>query len=430
MTSLREGIRRLPRFPLDRTVNVSDVAQFVGMPRPISVRAQIDRLNSIPESVPFHQTIETGAALGGELDLVLRNDGSYTFSGFMRATGFPSFTYRLVAIVRSSNNQVTVVAPHSGEVFGTDTPGDRQDTWNEVATDPDQMKQIRNIWPDISGGTMVVNRSSELSGVLDAAVDIVKDVAELFLAAETLGVGVAVCLVVGSELNRAGVTLLGLGGVVGLGVVGGVVYIFGPGAIIPAIVLGVAVGEIVDAMVHLRSLRDDEIAFARQVFGDSLDFGRIRVTNLSGLGGRAFTTPTVDGTILLNLGNSADAPAVAVFPRAYPVAGQILIHELVRAWQIEHASLADGYIPGLMCTGILNQTVVSDAKTQTGPAALRAIHAGDGPGVLGACHGNGFSGVVGESATGPGVSGSSTSFRGRRCEDASRARRAAGHPCR
>lgn len=63
--------------------------------------------------------------------------------------------------------------------------------------------------------------------------------------------------------------------------------------------------------------------------------------------------------------------------------------------------------PGV--SGSSTSSVGVDAKTQTGPAALRAIHAGDGPGVLGACHGNGFAGVVGESATGPGVSGSSTS---------------------
>jgi hypothetical protein len=276
----------------------------------------------------------------------------------MRATGFPSFSFRVIAVIRSASNQVTLAAQHSGEVFGFDTPGDRQNNWNEVSTDPNQMKFIRNIWPDISGGNMVVSRSSELSGVLGTAVDVVKDVAEFFVVAETLGVGFAVCLVVGSELNQAGVSLPGLGGVGGLGVAGGVVYIFGPSAIIPAIILGVAAGEIVDAMVHLRRLHDDEVAFARQVFGDSLDFTRIRVTNLSGLGARAFTTPTVDGTTLVNLGNAADAPLVAASP-AYPVAGQLLIHELTHAWQIQHASLEDGYVPGLMCAGILNQTVVS-----------------------------------------------------------------------
>src|SRR5437868_5524795 len=63
--------------------------------------------------------------------------------------------------------------------------------------------------------------------------------------------------------------------------------------------------------------------------------------------------------------------------------------------------------PGV--SGSSTSSVGVDAKTQSGPAALRAIDAGDGPGVLGACHGNGFAGVFGESATGPGVSGSSTS---------------------
>jgi hypothetical protein len=367
MRSLRGGIRRVPRFPLDRTLNVSDVAQFVRIERPISVAALTTRLDSLPDSVPFHSTIVTGAALGGEVDITLKSDGSHTFSGFMRATGLPSFSFRVVAVVRSASGQVMVVAQHSGKVFGSDTPGDRQNNWNETGTDRDQVKLIRNVWPDISGGTMVVTRSSELAGVLGTAVDVITDVAEFFVGAVTLGVGPAVCLVVGSELNRAGVSLPGLGGVVGLGVVGGVVYIWGPSAIVAAIVAGVVVGEIVDAMVKIRRLRDDEVAFARQVFGDSLDFDRIRLTNLSGLSARPFTTPTVDGTILLNVGNAFDEPTLAVFPNSgHPVPGQMLIHELTHAWQIEHASFEDGFVPGWMCAGILNQTVISNPY-QYGP---------------------------------------------------------------
>ncbi len=74
--------------------------------------------------------------------------------------------------------------------------------------------------------------------------------------------------------------------------------------------------------------------------------------------------------------------------------------------------------PGV--SGASTSSVGMDAKSQSGPAALRAVHAGNGPGVLGVsrgnaegihgiCEGSGFSGVFGESATGPGVSGSSTS---------------------
>jgi hypothetical protein len=360
MSSLRSGIRKLPRFPPGETINVSDVAQFVGMEVPVSIKNLIGRLDQLTDSVTFHNNIETGAALGGHVDLTLNSDGRYTFSGSMRATGFPSFSFRIVAIVRSASGQVTLAAQHSGRVLGTDTPGQRDNNWNEVGTDKDQMKVIRNVWPDISGGAMVESHSSELVGVLGTIVDVVKDIGEFFVVAETLGVGLALYVTAGSELSRVGVSLPGLGGVVGLGVVGGVVFIFGPFATVPALVLGVAAGAIVDAMVKIRSLSDGEVAFARQVFGDSLNYDRVRLTNLSGLARRAFTAPTVDGTILVNIGNAFDAPSVAVFPGNYPVPGQILIHELTHAWQIQHASLEDGFIPGLMCQGILNQTVVSN----------------------------------------------------------------------
>jgi hypothetical protein len=59
-----------------------------------------------------------------------------------------------------------------------------------------------------------------------------------------------------------------------------------------------------------------------------------------------------------------------------------------------------------------------DAKSDNGPAALRAVHAGEGPGVLGEARNNGvigrstgtkgFAGVFGESTGGPGVSAHST----------------------
>jgi len=128
-------------------------------------------------------------------------------------------------------------------------------------------------------------------------------------------------------------------------------------------------------MVKIRSLdtgdtapHGDETGFARAVFGDSLDFNRIRVTNLSGFGTRAFTTPTIDGTILLNIGNAYDSPTTSVDPpHGYVFEGQILIHELTHAWQIQHTSLADGYIPGLLCQGIYNQEVTGRAAYQYGP---------------------------------------------------------------
>ena len=71
--------------------------------------------------------------------------------------------------------------------------------------------------------------------------------------------------------------------------------------------------------------------------------------------------------------------------------------------------------PGV--SGSSATSVGVDAKSANGPAALRAVHAGDGPGVLGASKFNGvlgrssgetgFAGVRGEATGGPGVSGES-----------------------
>ena len=125
----------------------------------------------------------------------------------------------------------------------------------------------------------------------------------------------------GPELQNAGLSVPGIGGVVGLTIVAGTAVILGPLAIVPAIVIGVAAGALVDSMIHLRELTEDEKNFARTVYGDTIDFGPVRITNLSGFGTRPFTAPTIDGTILVNLGNSADSPLTAVFPKSYPARG-------------------------------------------------------------------------------------------------------------
>ena len=366
MTSLRASIATLQQYPPEATLNVSDVYKFLLMERPVSLNALVAKIASLPESVPFHSTIVTGTAMGGQVSITLNRNGSYRFRGFMRATGIPSFSFRVGAVVRSASGQVTVAAQHSGKVFGTDTPGDRQDNWDEVITDPQKTRLIRALWPDISGGTMVVSRSSELSGVLGTATDIVTDVAKFFVAAQTLGASLAICLVIGSELGDAGVDVPGMGGVVGLGIVAGSLFIWGPLAIGPAIILGVAAGAVVDAMVKIRRLSPSEEDVARDVFGDSLDFDRIRLTNLSGIDTRPFTIPTVDNTILINIGNSFDSPATAVFLNK-PVEGQLLIHELTHAWQIQHASLETGYVPGWLCEGIREQVFIGTVAYNYGP---------------------------------------------------------------
>ncbi len=362
MSSLREAIRTSPRFP-NGTLNVSEVAAWLHMEqRPVSVRAVGTRMRNLPERIDFRQSIVTGAALGGEARYELHRDGTYRYSGFMRATGLPSFDFSVAAILRSADGRVQIADQHSGEVFGFDTPGPRQENWNKPGDVQDTIKFIRNAWPDISTCTMEIRRSSELAGVLGVAGDVIKGLVGIFVLAQAVGPGLAVCLIAGAELRGAGAGLPGLGGVVGLAIVAGSVVIFGPGSLVPAIIVGVAVGAAVDSLVDVRELRPDEREFADRVFDGSIDYDKVRITNLLGIGGRAFVAPALDGTILLNLGDAAGSPLQRHGGDTYPRDGQLFIHELTHAWQLQHTRFDDGYVPGWICNGAV------DSGYDPGPA--------------------------------------------------------------
>ncbi len=125
-----------------------------------------------------------------------------------------------------------------------------------------------------------------------------------------------------------------------------------------------AIGAVTNALIKFRPLNSTEIAFARQVFGNSPPYQDVVITNLAGLGDRAFTAPGVDGKTYLNIGRAYDNP-LGTGGNAYPKPGQLLIHELTHAWQIAHT----GSLPGLMCSGMVNQAnfILGDNVYQYGP---------------------------------------------------------------
>lgn len=336
---------------------VSEVAAYVGLGRPTSVRDLIGTISAMPESCDLAQEIVTGAALGGEVRVRLGRDGSYRFSGRMRATGFTSHTYRITAIVRRPDGVAAVAFSHSGTVYGSDTPGDREDRWEEIGNDPQRMQVVRNLWPQqLAGGTLEVTRSSELAGVLGAAEDVLKVVVTFLAIAYTAGAGVAAVATLGSEIgDAADVDMPTWGGIAGLGVVAGGLVIWGPLAIGPAFLAGVAVGTVVESMIEVRRVRPEAQAFAVGVFGNTIDFTDVRLTSFVGVGGRPFVAPTFDGTILVNLGDGAclESPTTCT-TKNYPKPGQLFIHELTHVWQLQHRRLDDGWAPGWLCERIFD----------------------------------------------------------------------------
>jgi hypothetical protein len=105
-------------------------------------------------------------------------------------------------------------------------------------------------------------------------------------------------------------------------------------------------------MARVRGLTGEEIDFATTVFGPTIDWPRVRLTTVSGTRGRAFTVPTPTRRILINIGRAAHAEPLTFRTDRYPAPGQLLIHELAHAWQIEHCTwsgrwLYDGIVTQL-----------------------------------------------------------------------------------
>lgn len=329
-------------------VSTRALAQMVNLPSPVSLSQLIDALMA---PVSFHADITTpaGTALGGTVDITLFGDGRYSFNVHMHDSGFDPYTFRVRCAVQAPGG-VTVLFQTSGHTdgFGSNPFGhvNRNFDHNEVG----QNLMVKEYWLDLRASSMSVSKSYEDAGALHTIEDIAKDLLGFLVADVTFGAGLALVIAASAELaDSLDTSFAGPGGLVGVAVAGGVVWVFGPSAIIAAVVAGVAAGAITDAMIKHRQLSSEEYRFASTVFGDTLPpRERIYVTNLSHGGGRKYTWPNLDGSIVLNLNDAFDDP-MNYASSGYTTKGQVFIHELAHAWQIQTKS----FIPGVLCKAVL-----------------------------------------------------------------------------
>src|SRR6516162_8913464 len=348
MKSFRDALKKAGMS--DPPLSGRRLASWYGLNPPISLIRLVEAAQT-PAEVTFHGDVVTpsGTALGGWVEMTLRSNGTYTFKGHMHDSGWDPYDFRVRAVVSTPN--LVVAAQRSGHTDGTGSAPlghpNRDCDWQEDGSDP----RIETFWPEVRQGTMSVSKSYEDVGVLKAVEDIVADFLG-FVAADVLGsrpLGLA--LVIGSELGK--VTGLKWGDptiLVGVAEVAGIIAVFGPGALIPAV--GVAIAT---APNH-RRLTQAEIDFAGSVFCDTLPIDRIMLTDLTGLGGRRFTFPNVDGDILVNLGTAYSDP-MHYTKVNHSTQGQLLIHELVHTWQIANS----WFVPGWVCEGVGAQMQGSSA---------------------------------------------------------------------
>jgi len=304
-----------------------------------------------------------GTAFGGQVSVDLWADGSWRTHFEMRSTSiFEPFDYDVRAYVTAPNFP-TLVFRHTGHCppNGHSIPPDESGVIPYVAMYWDRLK---------AGHQFAINKDYSVGGVLGTVADIFDEIAQLFGAAA----GAAFGVVIGVTKDAIGWLGATLGPGVTIGVFGGTIVFavsaalgIGIGA---AALVGTAAAVVIcvvtDLLTSTRPLADAERALAERVFGDTLPLDDIRLTSFGGAGGRGFTARGIDGKIYVNLGDTFSNPLGVSKHYTYP--GQLLIHELTHAWQIEH-----NFLPPLMCSMVVtdvDNTLLDDQYLYGPPGPL------------------------------------------------------------
>jgi hypothetical protein len=98
--------------------------------------------------------------------------------------------------------------------------------------------------------------------------------------------------------------------------------------------VGLVSASFLPSLPTTRSLTSAEETIARSVYGSSIDFSSVLISDKTGLGGRAFVL-----TIANPFGNAVQIMNVGVAPSR-----NTLIHELAHVWQSQHHSSSTRYM--------------------------------------------------------------------------------------
>jgi len=293
-----------------------------------------------PEEITFTDQVLTpsGTALGGTASLTIRSDGTYTFTTHLHDSGFDSYSFQVRAAFTTGSG-IQLLAQRTGSVSGTIGSGSRDDDHTEDG----QSQWLADNWPDAKTAKMTLTKSYQDTGIIGIGEQALSDLLSFVALEVVAGPVVAIVVVLGSELTQlTGVPILGPGSLPGVVVSAGIAWLLGPGMVFPALVAGVAAGLVTDELIKSRRMSGDERVFADQVFTGQVPYDQVWLTNMSN-GGRAFTWPMPDGSILMNLGDAQPDPVHYAKPdSSYTDQGQLFIHEMTHAWQIAHTTFPFG----------------------------------------------------------------------------------------
>jgi hypothetical protein len=307
-------------------------------------------------------TTPSGSALGGWAELEVHHNGHTFFRGRLHNSS-DIVDYKF--IIRASLDVPPPPAKSGGSLGQTylfAKAGEVKDyfPWFEAGYHP----QLRESWPEVERAVVGIAKSYEKSGLIDDIGQFALDAISFAIFAGTLGGTVASSMLVAKGLSSLTKTPIGgLGGDFGILAVAGASLVLGPTFAFPVFVGALVLTAL---LFKQRELTEQEYEFAKIVFGDTLPPREyIILTNMNGAEGRGFTMPGMDGrSVLINVSDDAYNHPMRYHSLSYPLPGQLLIHELVHAWQFYRS---DRFIPGYLCRGIAVQLFKDHSTYQPPP---------------------------------------------------------------
>lgn len=266
------------------------------------------------------------AALGGEVEVVINNDGSLRWKGYAKNTGFDGYDFHVSALIRPSSG-VPIAFAHSGHIPATIpiVGDDIVRPWEESRPPSFPIVNSLSAYRNAHFETHL-EYSSDIGSTFESLTNwLIK------FSVGTLLSPVGVIVFVGVEIG----SLISTGSLVpGARVIEGVLWMAGPSNTL----LAIAAAGIASAGSRTRPLRKTEYDWANaEVFGGALPpINKIVLTDTIGGGGRAFTFPRFDGKITLNMGADSFEDPRKHGQRKW---GEVFIHELVHACQIHYSKM-------------------------------------------------------------------------------------------
>lgn len=213
--------------------SLNRVCDLMQVQRPAGVRALMSMYD---EGIVLEEPViaDDGVALGGHHKITLRSDGGYTYGGHFRATGWPSYGVSLAAhVIGPDGISVAVVA--QDDVHGTNEAGDREYSWALEGFNT----LISEHWPRLRG--------ARIEHDLEYDVDVFGTPGQVLAFVAKSVAGIALAGVVGptvvlslEAIDELDLDELALSGTAGVLLAGSIVLVFGPAAMIPASLVGVA----------------------------------------------------------------------------------------------------------------------------------------------------------------------------------------------